>query len=171
MKVWLQSYTPALGHTIPLFQGSVFFSFWDALYTRNRDSERSMINATTRERRFGRRLQRRFDYGYWNMFLLLHVLGKVINAPWYWQHGQSQTKHMSQESSLFYFFHLYHMWRIPRGRHHQHTNMILENNIVLQSMIHDRLLSKVPNWFQLAKVWSFGGRCPNIQCLWRFHCL
>ena len=37
-----------------------FFSFWDALYTRNRDSERSMINATTRERR----LQRRFDYGY-----------------------------------------------------------------------------------------------------------
>ena len=52
--------------------------FWDALYTRNRDSERSMINATTRERRFKRRLQRRFDYGYWNVFLLL---GKVINAP------------------------------------------------------------------------------------------
>ena len=26
--------------------------FWDALYTRNRDSERSMINATIRERRF-----------------------------------------------------------------------------------------------------------------------
>ena len=46
----------------PLFQGSVFF--WDALYTRNRDSERSMINATTFERRFERRLQRRFDYGY-----------------------------------------------------------------------------------------------------------
>ena len=38
--------------------------FWDALYTRNRDSERSMINATIRERRFERRLQTRFDYGY-----------------------------------------------------------------------------------------------------------
>ena len=36
----------------------------DALYTRNCDSERSMINATIRERRFERRLQTRFDYGY-----------------------------------------------------------------------------------------------------------
>ena len=44
------------------------------MYTRNRDSERSMINATIRERR----LQTRFDYGYWNVILLL---GKVINAP------------------------------------------------------------------------------------------
>ena len=42
------------------FVSGVCFFFWDALYTRNRDSERSMINATTRERR----LQRRFDYGY-----------------------------------------------------------------------------------------------------------
>ena len=47
--------------------------FWDSLYTRIRDSERSMINATTRERR----LQRRFDYGYWNVF---PILGKVISA-------------------------------------------------------------------------------------------
>ena len=52
--------------------------FWDALYTRNRDSERSMINATILERRFERRLQTRFDYGYWNVILLLE---KVINAP------------------------------------------------------------------------------------------
>ena len=43
----------------PFVSGVCFFS-WDALYTRNRDSERSMINATTRERR----LQKRFDYGY-----------------------------------------------------------------------------------------------------------
>ena len=34
--------------------------FWDALYTRNRDSERS-INATIRERRFERRSQTRSD--------------------------------------------------------------------------------------------------------------
>ena len=47
----------------PFVSARVCF-FWDALYTRNRDSERSMINATTRERRFERRLQRRFDYGY-----------------------------------------------------------------------------------------------------------
>ena len=33
--------------------------FWDALYTRNRDSEKSMINATIRERRFETRLQTR----------------------------------------------------------------------------------------------------------------
>ena len=46
------------------FVSGVWGFFWDALYTRNRDSERSMINATTRERRFERRLQRRFDYGY-----------------------------------------------------------------------------------------------------------
>ena len=59
----------------PFVSGVCFFFFWDALYTRNRDSESSMINATTRERR----LQRRFDYGYWNVFLLL---GKVINAPY-----------------------------------------------------------------------------------------
>ena len=52
--------------------------FWDALYTRNRDSERSMINATILERRFERRLQTRFDYGYWNVILLME---KVINAP------------------------------------------------------------------------------------------
>ena len=77
MKVWLQLYIPALGHSLPLFQGSVFFL--DALYTRNSDSERSMINATTFERRFEKRLQRRFDYGYWNVFLLLE---KVINAPY-----------------------------------------------------------------------------------------
>ena len=79
MKVWLQSYTPAmpaLGPQHPFVSG-VCFS-WDALYTRNRDSERSMINATIRERRFERRLQTRFDYGYWNVILLL---GKVINAP------------------------------------------------------------------------------------------
>ena len=38
--------------------------FWDALYTRNRDSERSMINATILERRFETRLQTRFEYGY-----------------------------------------------------------------------------------------------------------
>ena len=44
----------------PFVSGVYFFSFWEALYTRSRDSERSMINATTRERR----LQRRFDYGY-----------------------------------------------------------------------------------------------------------
>ena len=41
------------------FVSGVFF--WDALYTRTRDSR-----------------ERRFDYGYWNVFLLL---GKVINAP------------------------------------------------------------------------------------------
>ena len=52
--------------------------FWDALYTRNRDSERAMINATILERRFERRLQTRFGYGYWNVILLLE---KVINAP------------------------------------------------------------------------------------------
>ena len=37
-----------------------------------------MINATILERRFERRLQTRFDYGYWNVILLLE---KVINAP------------------------------------------------------------------------------------------
>ena len=46
----------------PFVSGVCFF--WDALYTRNRDSERSMINATILERRFERRLQTRFDYGY-----------------------------------------------------------------------------------------------------------
>ena len=71
------SHTPRHLVTASLCFRGLFF-FWDALYTRNRDSERSMINATTRERRFERRLQRRFDYGYWNVFLLL---GKVINAP------------------------------------------------------------------------------------------
>ena len=60
-----------------VFRG--LFFFLDALYTRNRDPERSMINATTFERRFEKRLQRRFDYGYWNVFLLLE---KVINAPY-----------------------------------------------------------------------------------------
>ena len=74
------SHTPghaALGHSIPLFQGSVFL---DALYTWfcNRDSERSMINATILERRFERRLQTRFDLWYWNVILLLE---KEINAP------------------------------------------------------------------------------------------
>ena len=75
MKVWLQSYTPRpCRHLVTAslcFRG---LFFWDELYTRNRDSERSMINATIRERR----LQTRFDYGYWNVILLL---GKVINAP------------------------------------------------------------------------------------------
>ena len=70
------SHTPRHLVTASLYFRGLFF-FWDALYTRNRDSERSMINATTRERRFKRRLQRRFDYGYWNVFLLL---GKVIKA-------------------------------------------------------------------------------------------
>ena len=37
-----------------------------------------MINATILERRFERRLQMRFDYGYWNVILLLE---KEINAP------------------------------------------------------------------------------------------
>ena len=36
-------------------------------------------NATTRERRFERRLHARFDSGYWNMFLLL---GKMINTAY-----------------------------------------------------------------------------------------
>ena len=77
---WRYDYSHTPRHLVTAslcFRGLCFF-FWDALYTRNRDSERSMINATTRERRFERRLQRRFDYGYWNVFLLL---GKVINAP------------------------------------------------------------------------------------------
>ena len=71
-KVWLQSYTPKLGHSIPLFQGSVFF-LGRTVYLRPTyvsflaTTERSMINATTRERRFER--QTRFDYGYWNVFL------------------------------------------------------------------------------------------------------
>ena len=47
------------------------------LSTRTRDTERSMINTTTRERRFERRLHTRFDSGYWNVFLLL---GKMINT-------------------------------------------------------------------------------------------
>ena len=36
----------------------------DQRKTRTRDTERSMINATTRERRFERHLQTRFDYWY-----------------------------------------------------------------------------------------------------------
>ena len=72
------SHTPRTWSQHPFVSEVCFFFFWDALYTRNRDSERSMINATTRERRFERSLQRRFDYGYWKVFLLL---GKVINAP------------------------------------------------------------------------------------------
>ena len=62
MKVWLQSYTPAMPRR-HLVTASLCFRglfFWDALYTRNRDSERSMINATILERRFERRLQTRF---------------------------------------------------------------------------------------------------------------
>ena len=39
------------------------------LVTRTRDTERSMINATTRERRFETRFESRFDCGYWNEFL------------------------------------------------------------------------------------------------------
>ena len=87
--------------------------FWDALYTRNRDSERSMINATILERRFERRLQTRFDYGYWNVILLLE---KVINAPPEktepWNNGQNVwhvllLSHLFHEVWLIYAFEWY----------------------------------------------------------------
>ena len=82
--------------------------FWNALYTRIRDSERSMINATTRERR----LQRRFDYGYWNVFLLL---GKVINAAFQtlWKleiHTRIMTKIHSIQMQLTTFFISFHLF-------------------------------------------------------------
>ena len=46
-----------------------------------------MINATILERRFERRLQTRFDYGYWNVILLLE---KEINAPKSVQNGSDK---------------------------------------------------------------------------------
>ena len=104
------------------------------LATCTSDTERSMINATTRERRFEMRLHTRFDSVYWDVFLLFWKGDKRSNNDCCYNHLYSHVKNDGIHNSLGCFF------LVAKNTRHNNTSQ-LQYRIEIKTSYNDTCLN------------------------------